>query len=63
MHVNAEQLQRILKNSQRVAEAVNNKGVAPHYHRQQLLRLKQEWPVLYEAVQALAADYASTPQP
>ena len=33
-----------------IVNAIQDEGIAPNYHRQQLRRLKREWPTLYYAL-------------
>ena len=33
-----------------VVSAIQEEGIAPNYHRQQLRRLRSEWPTLYYAL-------------
>jgi hypothetical protein len=39
-----------------VADAWNNPGPVPEYHRAMQLKLHKEWPALAEAVEALATN-------
>jgi len=39
---------------QRVADAWNNPGIRPDIHLKAQLKLKKEWPTLFEAVKNLA---------
>lgn len=41
---------------QRVRDAIHNPGRRPDIHRQQLARLRSEWPTLYDAIMHLIRE-------
>jgi hypothetical protein len=40
--------------ARKVERAINDEGISPPYHQEQLANLRQHWPVLYNSVIELA---------